>query len=221
MQPKIITCIKYIVEADFHIAPFSFSCNPCTTDMSPFNSLVYPKKPRDNSRRMISGALWKSYFAFYLREVWNHIGSEVTKRDDRAFPSPIFAGSSRTLSILSRERKRKTGRERDVVPILVYPGAQDAGILVECLALNPGRRFRRGPAHVPPHGNYEIRDTGHVLLVPWHAGSPSSSWSPGCPRARRLAKVRMMYHDATIIAFLSLPLSFSQRLPLPIIPHHF
>lgn len=60
--------------------------------------------------------------------------------------------------------------------------------LVECLALNPGRRFRRGPSHVPPHGNYEIRDTGHVLLVPRHAGSPSSSWPPWVSSSEEIGK---------------------------------
>lgn len=66
---------------------------------------------------MISSTLWKSYFAFYLREVWNHIGSEVTKRDDRAFPSPDL--SRRLLANFVHLLAR--GGEETSVPALVYP----------------------------------------------------------------------------------------------------
>lgn len=168
------------------------------------------------------------YFAFYRRTVQGASNGrfEVTKKERSNF---LRRGSRRLLANFVHLPDRGTGMSAGrVVPALVYPGlaeCHDGGILVECPALNPlservraRARFRR-MAHVPPHGNYEIRDTGHVLPVRRHAGShlvlplvlPSAP-SKRCPRAGRLAKVRMMYRAATIMVSLagfSLPRSSS------------
>lgn len=184
-------------------------------DVILFNSLAL-FRARDNLRTTISepfGILFCILSASgSMRE---SIGSAKSRRRTIEFPLP------RILRRLFANFVHLLSRARVGLFLISFIPCQDAGILVECSALNPssarahGRvRFRR-MAHVPPHGNYEIRDTGHVLSrlsrVPLrHAGS-TSSWPRQCPgvlERRRLAKVRMMYRAAMIMVSLAPP-SFS------------
>lgn len=196
--------------------------------MTPLNSLASsPGLEVTTFRRWFRTPL-ESCFAFYLREVWNHIGSEVTKKDDRVSSavdpvssSPGELGPSSYAGGWERERGwfplsfilRRDARYPRRMPFPSLPSLSRIKSLFRARG-----RFRR-MAHVPSHGNYEIRDTGHVLSV----FSPSLRRppvcritfvlpsGPGCPRARRLAKVRMMYRVATIMAFLA-ALSETSRL---------
>lgn len=178
-----------------------------------------------------------SRFAFYLWEVWNHIGSEVTKKDDRvsSVADPGLLAGELGPSSYARGWEGGEGGEDDSRSRLSRAGMR--GILVECRppwqplstlspALNPSsargrafvgwRTFRRTEImKSETQGTYSRSPFLSPPCPPppppppQYAGSPSSCRrrSPGCPRARRLAKVRMMYRAATIMASLALSLS--------------
>lgn len=157
--------------------------------MTPLNSLASsPGLEVTTFRRWFRTPL-ESCFAFYLREVWNHIGSEVTKKDDRvssAIPwALLLANLVRLLTQEDGNGKGDDSRSR-----LSCAGMR--GILVECRfppsppspALNPSsarggafvgwRTFRRTEIMKSETQGTYSQSSPLRSVDPQYAGSPSS-----------------------------------------------